>query len=505
MGAALYAVADGLAMGQVSKAWRQTRVRDRVRPHPSHVVSCVLLAASAWGPGCKGTKSGEAPTDAKGEAARAFWLRSASLLDATRQRTVYRIDAPTIVEWLGNGRVRVRPNAASSASQEGFLAPAVLETPRPDEGLALYAERQADLHLTTEDGPVVGQILPGAFVGIVPAGPRHFLVAVPGFVTVGPPEKLAPAAASKSLRVFVQADVMGVEPPAGAPLPSQGQLVEDSPPNIPLGASAPESDIFTTTLCGDIRILEETPTGTRIGQYHAGIQIMGWLLSPISVRRGPIRCTIREVFRDGAKWISLDGTSSADRKEISVVPEEYRKLEAHLADDIPIRVLKGQPVYWLRLTKSGVQCSRWRAVRVKPSGGKSTGSWIGDPITLDGQPFTPEFGLDYRPAAAGEPAVFDLSGPHFLARGKQGASAMAGGYRATTRYTLVGSTEQGLRILPGSWWPALVAWHPDDEERWYWSATDCEAARAAAQARIEAGERHPAGGLHLDAFEELDP
>jgi hypothetical protein len=49
----------------------------------------------------------------------------------------------------------------------------------------------------------------------------------------------------------------------------------------------------------------------------------------------------------------------------------------------------------------------------------------------------------------------------------------------------------------------VVAWHPDDEERWYLNRAPCTAAAAVAtEALHREPEMQPPGGAHLDCFDE---
>ena len=78
-------------------------------------------------------------------------------------------------------------------------------------------------------------------------------------------------------------------------------------------------------------------------------------------------------------------------------------------------------------------------------------------------------------------------------------------YRATIAYSFVGTTNNALRLFNGEWSAnkGLVAWHPDDEERWYFSAEACAAAASAASSALAAGSESLPGGFHVDCFTEL--
>jgi hypothetical protein len=115
------------------------------------------------------------------------------------------------------------------------------------------------------------------------------------------------------------------------------------------------------------------------------------------------------------------------------------------------------------------------------------------PLLVHGERVVPSFDFKYEPTDSLSGGTLRLAGPHFSQAG--GASADRGGYRCTVEYSFVGSTGDALRMLSGSWASnqGLVAWHPDDEERWYLSLDACQAAARSGSP----------GGFHVDCYDEL--
>ena len=171
------------------------------------------------------------------------------------------------------------------------------------------------------------------------------------------------------------------------------------------------------------------------------------------------------------------------------------------------RMTRGLPVHWLTRAKSGAAtCAEWKFDRVRK--GKSPaaaieGRMLRGAIVVDGEHVVPSFDFRYEPAAEQRGGTLRLAGPHFAAA--KHPSTQAGGYRCGTEYTFVGATGDAVRMLTGGWASneRLVAWHPDDEERWYVSGAACEAAARAAGLAPGQGAKPSPGGFHVDCFDEL--
>lgn len=80
---------------------------------------------------------------------------------------------------------------------------------------------------------------------------------------------------------------------------------------------------------------------------------------------------------------------------------------------------------------------------------------------------------------------------------------MLGGYPYTFPYAFVGATADALRLWPAGF-PSddLIAWHPDDEEHWFFTKQAClEAAERATDAIRRDPEAQPPGGIHFDCVD----
>src|SRR3954453_2674406 len=113
------------------------------------------------------------------------------------------------------------------------------------------------------------------------------------------------------------------------------------------GPPQPEETPFAVTLCGAIRVLAEEPNWTRIAQFHAGVELLGWRDQPIDIVRGPIRCKLRYVVKKGRELVMSSGTTSADRFVVESVPAGFQKPELTGNDRVAERMNKEQSVYWL--------------------------------------------------------------------------------------------------------------------------------------------------------------
>jgi hypothetical protein len=378
--------------------------------------------------------------------------------------------------------------------------PATATAPAGEQSLALHARKPAELHLGGPDGPVIGSLAAGASVSVASRDAEWVKVTIPGFAQ--PSTKPgAPVVA------FVRADALGAPP--SSPLPSaaaspppQGRVVRDYPADIALAPTATSDEAFAATLCGDIRVLEQQPPRALIAQSHGGVELRGWVDAPVDLRRGPIRCTLRQVYRQAERLISVDGTTAADRAVVAAVPPAYVSLDPTHGEHLLGVLRDGTPVHWLVAGERGSTCQRWTPGTLQPDSeaGVYTAELRGPPLASAAQLGVPSFRLRYRAATPQVPGELVLFGPHF-SRAKEKTS---GGYRSGTVYTIVGATPDALRALPSSLSDSVVAWHPDDEERWFFSEASCRAAARAAEPALKANERTPPGGFHVNPFPELD-
>ncbi len=165
-------------------------------------------------------------------------------------------------------------------------------------------------------------------------------------------------------------------------------------------------------------------------------------------------------------------------------------------DPIAVRIADGRPLYWLVETeRAATVCREWRFARLPT---KESVLVRSAPITTDGQRVFVSFASSY---AKRELTLF---GPHFTKRpiDRVPSAPVVGGYKCAVGYTYVGTLDDAVRMT--AFGDSLVAWHPDDEERWYLSAAACETARARADLSLAQDHgRTPPGGVHVDCFPEL--
>jgi hypothetical protein len=367
-------------------------------------------------------------------------------------------------------------------------------------GLARYAQRPAELHHGAPDGPIIGTIAPGAPVSVASLAGQWVQVAIPGFAQPS-------ATPSAPVVAFVRADALGAEARSPAPspeasTPARGRVVRDYPADIALAPTATSDEPFAATLCGDIRVLEQQPPRALIAQSHAGVELRGWVDAPVDLRRGPIRCTLRQVYRQDDRLISIDGTTAADRAVVAAVPPGYVGLDPMHGEHL-LGVLRSRtPMHWLVAGERGSTCQRWTPGTLQPDSepGVYRAELSGPPLASAAQLGVPSFSLRYRAATPQVPGEVVLFGPHF----ERAKDENTGGYRSGTVYTIVGATPDAVRAFPSSLSDSVVAWHPDDEERWFFSEASCRAAARAAEPALKANERTPPGGFHMNPFPELD-
>ncbi len=366
---------------------------------------------------------------------------------------------------------------------------------------ALYALRGTEMHAGSPEGPIIGRALRGAmiFAANHDAG-KYVSFALPGFTNGA----LGDSGVWPAIVAFAPADAFGqqaAEPERPEP---QGRLVEDFPPGVEI-ALVPGGEPFAVTRCDDIRVLEIQGQSSRISQWHAGFELSGWLAAPIEVSRGPLRCKLRVIYRRDSKLIAREGLSPADEKEISEIPPEYvRPDDQEILLDI---IDKSKIVYWLTRTETmGTRCTAWRFSRRKHSRQAAAtdealeGRLTGTPIMRGNSRVVPSFDWEYKMPRAGRAGELLLRGPHFHTP----AGTPLAGYRCTNAFTTSGRAEHAVRMFPSNWTPERVAWHPDDEERWFDSKEACEQTARAAEPMLKSGVTRPPGGLHVSCSGESD-
>lgn len=289
--------------------------------------------------------------------------------------------------------------------------------------------------------------------------------------------------------------------------PPTARVVRDYPADIALAPTATSDEPFAATLCGDIRVLDQQPPRALIAQSHAGVELRGWVDAPVDLRRGPVRCTLRQVYRQGDRLFSIDGTTAADRAVVAAAPSNYVSRDPMHREHLLGVLRNGTPVHWLVAGEHGASCQAWTPGALQPDTepGIYTTALSGPPLASAATLGVPSFTVRYRAATPQAPGELVLFGPHF-ARPENARleETTASGYRSGSVYTIVGATPDALRVFPSSLSDSVVAWHPDDEEHWFFSDASCRAAARAAEPALKAHERTPPGGFHINPFPELD-
>jgi hypothetical protein len=186
---------------------------------------------------------------------------------------------------------------------------------------------------------------------------------------------------------------------------------------------------------------------------------------------------------------------------VSAAPDGYLRAELDGGELLAARLRQGEALYWLVRGKNGPACQGWKPEEVSAKGttGEISGRLRRSTLPENGAGGAPWFTLRYRAATKSMPGELVLFGPQLSASGGAGS-----GYRAGTLYSIVGATPDALRVLPASFSESVVAWHPDDEERWFFTKTSCEAAAHQAGPAWRAGSGSLPGGFHVNPFPELD-
>jgi hypothetical protein len=220
-----------------------------------------------------------------------------------------------------------------------------------------------------------------------------------------------------------------------------------------------------------------------------------------------VRCSLRTVSQQGKAFALSTGPTRPNDVPVASVPPGFVGLSS-APDDALLAAMKAEArLYWLVALRDHARCVEWRFQTSRArqrEGGKFPGYLVRRERSLDeGTPMTISFSFEYDVNLPEKERKLVLFGPHFHRKG-QSLATPGGGYRCGIGYGFVGTTDRALRMLPGGPPGALIAWHPDDEEHWYFREQDClDAARSASEFLVRAPEGDPPGGVHIDCFDEL--
>ena len=460
----------------------------------SKCVQCFLtLLASLFITGCHRGQPRQSAPDALALLPQ-YWLLNAPLSTVPGGPAVRTVRGPVRVELSTDGRVRTL--SGSQEPLEGYLLEAQLTQPADRAGLMLYAQRTAELHLDMPDGPIIGRLHPGAFVGVAARGGRSVVVAVPRYRRTN--------SKAGALLAYVEVSALGVAPIAERAPAIAGKLVRNF--GVPLHLREQWAAI-DNLLCGGFHI-EESNGDTRATQYYRGIEVSGWLESAwYWGDHGPSPCPARTVYRGNGKLVLLEGRDWLDAQDIASIPPGFTAIDPPLSDPLAKAIEQGQSLYWLTLAHGQLACRGWHPKAHWLHAGQSGANVFANRDQLEGELSDGDeyFPMNYTPVSADKSGGWlELLGPHF----KKSHT----GWRCGVAFTL--RAAQGATLYmegPGAYSSgggppkeyAPVAFHPEDVERWYLSRDGCNTALANAAREIEkdptATERL---GLHFQCNEE---
>lgn len=441
------------------------------------------------------TRSSATPTTPRADPAPTaalprLWLRGSAVLDAPTGREVFRPAAPTLVELMPDERIRSLPGAATSFV--GSLSSEARDKPSDLQGLGLYAQRMGELHLGSPSGPVIGRIFAGAYAGVVSFAPPHAVIAVPPFESpLGNP-----------ILAHLDAALLGPEPGPLVEPPPEGKLVREW--GAALSAEA-EGERFTRTVCGELRILSERPASNgrgdvvrQVAQRRDGVEVVGWTVGAAFAGN---RCPARVVWSEAGRLVLRDGPR---RRSVAVseAPQGFVPVPSSPEDPLAAALRGYAPVFWLIETATGPQCVQWKPATALVRGHDGTTSYegrlerresAGDDVVIT------HYALSYAPfTTAGATGHLTLLGPHRERRSLRDQRLRSEmGFACGETYLTMAATGDVVTVLPGQILHRVLAFHPEDAERWYLTERACQAALAQAQAAPDAGALAPLGlGFH---------
>jgi hypothetical protein len=419
-----------------------------------------------------------------------LWLRGTAVLEAPAGKEIFRAAAPTLVELMPDDRIRSLPGAATPFV--GFLSSDARDKPSDLQGLGLYAQRIGELHLGSPSGPIIGRIFPGAYVGVVSLTPPTAVIAVPLFESpVGTP-----------ILAHLDASVLGPEPGPLVEQPPVGKLVDDWGADL---SAELEGDRFTRTVCGELRVVAERPRSNgrgdvvrQVAQRRDGIEIVGWTVGGISDAN---RCAPRVVWSEPGGLVLQDGPRRR-HVPVSAVPQGFVPVPSGRADPLAAALRGYAPVFWLVQTEHGPRCMQWKPATALVRGHDGSISYEGrieHRETEGDELIITRYDLSYAPfTTAGGTGALTLLGPDSERRRLSDQALLGGmGLACGETYMTTAAADDVVTVLPGQVPHRIVAFHPDDAERWYLTEGACRVALAKATAAPGRGELAALGlGFH---------
>jgi hypothetical protein len=277
-----------------------------------------------------------------------------------------------------------------------------------------------------------------------------------------------------------------------------GRLVRDFA--FPVWIADSSRLLVNRLLCGEFHVTDGEGRA-RVTQYYDGIEITDVLDSSwYWGDRGESTCLGRLVFRRDHQLEEGRGKDWRDAAAIDAVPEHYLRVDLPEKAPLASVIERRASVFWLVQTRRGLECHEWRVTQSSSRRDAPRTELEGE-LRRQRDPIRAYFKFHYAPSLGGLVAGnLDLWGPYFT----------GGGYKCVRPFSLLGADADllyvdnpRLRSGPPRGWE-LVAYHPDDVERWYRGREACETARArAADVLSRDSGAVDRLGLHFDCFDEL--
>ncbi len=362
-----------------------------------------------------------------------------------------------LVERLPDGRLR---SVVPGRPFEGRLPPELSTEAKWGRGLALYAQRAAELHLRP-GGPRIGRVLPGALVSLAVHEGAMVRVALPGS-GIG----------------YVDATALGV-----SALPETSW----TPPPHARSTLAPvlsSVEAFGFAPCEPL-FVDETRVAT---QHVRGFELRAPVTSaPPIVDFTSTSCAATALTRNesGGWWI-WSGTRrrvapSSDR------PPRFDPIDDRAGDVVSETLSHKGAFSWLREKGSGVTCEAWR-FHAHPD---ATGELVREGDARMTHPVT------FRRAFPGHPATLfvgslELDHHSFFK------------CDCSVEYSIVGAKDGEVAMMARPLPAQAMGYVSGEAERWFLTADACEKARKQTEETLA---RDPARAtlLGLHASERAEP
>ncbi len=391
-----------------------------------------------------------------------YWLRNVELLDAPEGKAFRRVVGPVLIELWRDGRVRSSPDAADRF--EGYLPRDVLEQPQRDRGLALVAQRQAELHLARPDGPVVGRVHPGAMVSVRPGTAEHWTVG--GYLWgewIG----------------FVARNALGTEATAETAPASRAQgwaLVPPYPLEF-LGLPTKSAPRVAFAPCYPVWFPVDGDPSQRID----GVELSGRVdvdpeRSLPRYHRNTQRCQANVVVEYGGRRFRVRADGS--EMEVEALPRSFTTVAPPQKDPLLRAIAKNASVFWLEYAPPDlVSCAEARFERFQRRTRNQLIGAVGVLREQQGAHRAYDMSYFYRERAIG-PGKPMLRAVRLEPHGQEA-------WGNDAEYLLLAMQGEALLMMGLPMRGGAVAFDPDEAERWFVSREACLAAGERARGQLE--------------------